>query len=253
MGFVYCHIERIKKFLNSSPRDRRIRLLTKLVRRFLEQRRTGIVHIGAHQGTEARTYRQLPVLWFEANPELMPDLIRNIAPFPKQRAFNVLLGNTEKEVEFHISSNCGESSSIYQFGSHAMGEQTLWPGFDLQMQRTLTLKMRPMDDVVAESSIDLRGYNFWTLDVQGAELLVVEGATKSLRSCMAMVVEISTVEVYKDAPTYKDLREALGHCDLVPYIEPDQSGLKHGDMLFVRRALNDNWYFSVLTKLASSS
>src|SRR5262249_53010535 len=154
------------------------------------------------------------------NPELMPGLLRNIAPFPSQRAFCTLLGDCRREVDFHIASNCGASSSLFALGSSAVGRESLWPDIDLHIERTVRLPMETVDAFLAKHKIDLASFDTWVLDVQGAEVLVLVGATHSLRSCRVIRTEVSTVEVYEGGARYADLRAHFAAYGFVPLLEP---------------------------------
>jgi len=126
----------------------------------------------------------------------MEALHRNIAPFPNQHACCALLGDSAREVDFNIASNFGGSSSVFAFGPYAVGDKSLWPDTNLQMQKTISLRMQTLDSLISEKEIDPRKYDHWVIDVQDAGLLVLEGATRSLSFCKAVSLEISTVEVY---------------------------------------------------------
>ena len=79
----------------------------------------GVVHVGANSGQERDVYRDLGlrVLWIEAINEVFDELVRNIAGHPKQKSLCALLTDRDgAEYQFHIASNSGASSSIYQFG-----------------------------------------------------------------------------------------------------------------------------------------
>ena len=69
---------------------------------------SGILHIGAHRGTEASAYDWLhkKVLWIEANPAISEDLSENINKYFDQKYICALVGDeNKKNVDFYISNN----------------------------------------------------------------------------------------------------------------------------------------------------
>lgn len=200
-----------------------------------QTRATGILHLGAHTGQEREVYRELgkPVVWVEANPEIFGLLKSNIAPIPHHSALCALLGDTDgKEQTFHISNNFeGVSSSVFPFGEYAAGERSLWPELDLKMVSTMTLPMARLDTLLAANNLDARDYDFWVLDLQGAEMLALAGAGHSLLHCRCLLAEVSEKEVYRGGADYQDLQRYLAAADFFPAWEPH---LPHDDVLFVK-------------------
>jgi FkbM family methyltransferase len=196
---------------------------------------TGILHLGAHTGQEREVYRELgkPVVWVEANPAIFPLLQSNIATIPHHSALCALLGDTDgKEQTFHISNNsAGVSSSVFPFGEYATGERSLWPELDLKMVSTITLPMVRLDTLLAANKSDPRDYNFWVLDLQGAEILTLAGAGQSLIHCRTVLAEVSEKEVYRGGAVYQDLQRHLAAAGFSPAWEPH---LPHDDVLFVK-------------------
>jgi FkbM family methyltransferase len=200
-----------------------------------QARATGILHLGAHTGQESGVYRELgkPVVWVEANLQIFPSLQTNIASMPHHSALCALLGDTDgKEQTFHISNNFeGVSSSVFPFGEYAAGERSLWPELDLKMVSTMTLTMIRLDTLLRANNLDARDYDFWVLDLQGAEMLALAGAGQSLKHCCCLLAEVSKKEVYRGGADYQDLRRNLAAAGFFPAWEPH---LPHDDVLFVK-------------------
>lgn len=233
--------------------EKALRLYQKLIKLHLDRRYRGTFHIGANEGAEAYKYGNRKVIWIEANPELMPGLLKNIAPYSRQQAYCALLGDGEREVDFHIASNSGLSSSVYSFGRYSTGDRSLWPDAGLKMQRSIRLRMETLDRFVESQGIDLDGYDHWVVDVQGAELLVLQGAEKSLAFCKAIVIEISTVEVYEGGALYPEIKHFLVTRGFMPLLEPQTVDLKHGDVMFVHASVKETPYLRALRGLLARS
>lgn len=227
------------------------RQIHKLINHYLNNRDGGVLHIGANNAEEAYLYGDRPVIWFEANPDVMPRLQQNIEAFLNHQAFCVLLGNERREVDFHIASNGGSSSSIFAFGRYLAGRESLWPDLNLRMERTIRLEMQTLDGILAKHDIDASAYDRWVVDVQGAELLVPKGAADSLRHCKIISLEVSTVEVYEGGVRYPEIRDYLRTAGFIPIVEPNTLSMPHGDITFVHPSLWNSPYFRSLMFILS--
>ena len=47
---------------------------------------------------------------------------------------------------------------------------------------TIELKSITIDTFVKNNNIDIKNYNHWVIDIQGAELLALKGAKESLKN-----------------------------------------------------------------------
>jgi FkbM family methyltransferase len=184
----------------------------------------GVLHIGGHRGQEATTYAraQARVLWFEALDGAYLDLVKNLKDFPGQDAVQALLGNEEKLVSFHVASNDGMSSSIYPFAANNR--------LGISMNESVQLKMKRLDTILTREQAEQ--YPHWVLDVQGAELSVLEGSGRLLDSCQTMDVEVSTFEVYEGGVTYVQLDLFLRSEGFLPLWQP--MGRTHENVIYVR-------------------
>lgn len=242
-------VSRAARFWQLPRRERLRRVARKLITRYLDNRRGGILHVGAHNGREALAYGMRRVIWFEANPALMPLLSQQLEAFPSQRAFCVALGDRVGQVDFHVAPDDGETSSLFDFGRFASGHDSLWPALDLRMEKTIRVNMTTLDAFLADHRLDPADYDRWFIDVQGAELLVLEGAQKSLPHCRVLFTEISTVEVYRGAALYPDVKRVLDAAGFVALADPEQLGIRHGGVTFVHRSLCRSLYFRALLAL----
>ena len=118
-----------------------------------------------------------------------------------------MLGNSNgRECTFHISNNQqGVSSSLFEFGEYGTGEKSLWPELNLSMIQKISLPSVTLDSLLTANDLNVKDYSFWVVDLQGAEKVAFEGAYESLKSCEALYVEVSTVEVYKGGVLYAEL------------------------------------------------
>lgn len=196
---------------------------------------SGILHIGGHLGQESHWYSDLgkPVVWLEAMPDAVSIIEEITRHYPNQRVYQACLTNVDDQiVQFNVSSNnSGASSSLFQFGSASVGKASMWPELNLEMSRVLSLRTVTLDTLMMSNAIPIQKYDHWILDVQGAESLVIQGATESLKSCRSLVVEASSIEVYEGGAQWIDVKELLQESGFTPLWEC----LGHMDVLFVRK------------------
>ena len=162
----------------------------------------GLIHIGANSGQERHLYRQLGlhVLWIEADPEVFQRLRENTANLPRQRAINALVSDVDgTEIDFHIANNEGLSSSMYPFSGHARA----WPHVQYVSERRLIA--RRLDQLLEEQNVDLANYGALVLDVQGAELPVLAGATATLPAISWIRLPAPDFDSYRGAPNIAEI------------------------------------------------
>ena len=220
---------KVNKSINEDH-DRNYR--AELIKQYIS-RSKGILHLGAHLGQEAEKYDELEkrVLWVEALPEIYKRLDERLRGFKNQNALLALLGNTDHtDITFYISNNFeGASSSIFEFGEYANGDKSLWPQQNLHMTGEIHLQCITLDTLFSANQIDVQDYDFWVIDLQGSEKLALEGAAESLKCSRSLLVEVSTVEVYKSGVLWPELKDFLEKNGFSPLWEPfDQ----HCDVLF---------------------
>jgi FkbM family methyltransferase len=149
----------------------------------------GILHLGAHKCEEAPLYHTIGVndeniLWVEANSDLINPYQNNI--------LNAVVSNKDNEdVEFIITNNM-ESSSILELYTHHI-EHPHVKEINRRNVKTITL-----NTLYAINNIPFDRYDFINLDIQGAELKALQGATNILPHIKAIYTEVNEKELYKD-------------------------------------------------------
>ena len=165
---------------------------------------TGIFHVGAHECEELLFYNSFGVknediVWIDAVESKVTDATnRGIV-----NVYNALITDKDDEdVEFNISNNI-QSSSILEFGTHS--EEHPWVVYtDKVIKKSITV-----DTFFEKNDLDASKYNFWNFDIQGAELIALKGATKSLQYAKALYLEVNEKELYKDCALIDEIDEFL--------------------------------------------
>jgi FkbM family methyltransferase len=178
-----------------------------------------IVHVGAHRGEEAELYDRwgaARVIWIEADPTVAVDLRANLAalkPVPRvwlarkakgptrHQVIEALVGDEDgKPTDFYIFSNGGASNSIFRKDdNHPKMQQVIETG---EVKR---LHMRQLDGLLAENGIAPHEVDILVLDVQGAELLCLKGATQVLQHARLIEAEVSKTSFYQNGVLLPEL------------------------------------------------
>lgn len=197
--------------------------LQPFVREFFLLQSHGILHIGAHEGQEAKMYnrRNKAVIWVEAVPRHFEKLSKNIKQFRNQIAFNAMLSDQCKTSrDFFITSNNGESSSLYP-----LAKNEYWVG--LENSEVCKLPSQRLDCLFSEPEI--QKFDYWIVDVQGAEIEVLKGAGDLIRFCRYLQVEISQEKFYIGGADFQDVKLFLESQSFVPLWLPSQP---HEEIIF---------------------
>ncbi|MEE3715590.1 FkbM family methyltransferase [Tumidithrix elongata RA019] len=155
----------------------------------------GVIHIGAHEGQELVSYSAMgitPILLIEANPNIFEDLqiyAQSFANRDKITCVNCAISNTNGMANFHITSY-DQSSSLLPLKQH----REIYPTIEEVAQIEVPLKT--LDTLLEELDCNPSLFNILNIDIQGAELLALQGAIKTLACIEAINIEVSYVELY---------------------------------------------------------
>ncbi|NBQ48542.1 MAG: FkbM family methyltransferase, partial [Sphingobacteriia bacterium] len=167
----------------------------------------GIIHIGANGGQEAATYcnRGNNVIWIEASPFVMPTLLNRIAKYENQKAIQALV--TDKDgIEYDFlcdKNNAGQSSSLFDFHLHTK----MFP--KVVMGESIKLTGKTLPTILKENNINLEEYRCINMDVEGAELLVLKGASSILHNFETITLEASDFESRVGQPMLQDIDDFM--------------------------------------------
>ena len=194
----------------------------------------GVFHLGAHRGEEAPIYEWFgkKVIWVEANPVIFDELKDNLVKYKYQKAYKALIYNKDHdEIDFYLSSNDYASSSIFKFGDLSVGKNSLWSKKRLEHKFKLRLKTITIDTLIKINLLDISAYNHWVIDLQGAELLALQGAEQALKTCNSIYIEVSKGDVYQKGAQWEEVKNFLKKNNFFPNWDLDGA---HSNVLFTK-------------------
>jgi FkbM family methyltransferase len=189
----------------------------------------GILHVGAHMCEERALYNSINVgdndiLWIEA--------IRETVTYVKTINDNiniiqsVITDKDDEELSFMITNN-KESSSIFNFGTHAIEHPQI---FEIERRQ---LKSITLNTLFERNNISYDRYDFINIDIQGAELKALKGAICILPHIKAIYAEVNEKMLYEGAGLLPELDEYLATFNFTRVItNMTQHGW--GDALYIK-------------------
>jgi FkbM family methyltransferase len=193
---------------------------------------TGVLHIGANTGQEVNDYYNSGVnktLWIEADPSLMTLLDNNIKSFKNAIAINACLTDKDNEtVEFNISNNEGQSSSILELQTH----KTAHP--EVHYVKKIKLNSIRLDSLFKEKDLNINEYEFVNIDIQGAELLCLKGFGDLLNNVKYIYLEINDDYLYSNCALYPEIVEYLKTYGFEPKEKKMAGNFGWGDAFFIK-------------------
>lgn len=190
---------------------------------------SGVIHIGAHFGQEADVYHKhgLKVIWIEANRKIYQQLKQNVLKYAGTISINACVTDKDGDiVPFNISNNEGQSSSLFEFGTHTQEH----PGI-VFTERT-RLQTARVETILKDRKINPEEYDFVNIDIQGAELLALKGM--DLSHIRYAYLEVNERELYKGIPLIKEIDEYLLSFNL-HRVETNMTSFGWGDAFYIRK------------------
>ena len=165
----------------------------------------GILHIGAHMCEERVLYNSINIrdkdtLWIEAIGEIVAYVKKINENINIVQA--VITDKDDEELSFMITNN-KESSSIFNFGTHAIEHPHV---FEIERRR---LKSITLNTLFERNNIPHDRFDFINIDIQGAELKALKGAVCILPHIKAIYAEVNEKMLYEGAGLLPELDEYL--------------------------------------------
>ena len=189
---------------------------------------TGVVYVGAHYGEEVPDYIECGVeraMLFEPLKENFGILADRVKDFDIDITLHQkALGSGEGKGYMNLSSNHNASSSLLEPKKH------------LELHPSVSFEGVENVEISFLDKYDCEGYNFISLDVQGYELEVLKGASKTLENIDAVLCEVNRAEVYKDNAFIEQIDEFLSKYNM-ERLDTSWDGDLWGDAFYMRKDL----------------
>lgn len=189
----------------------------------------GILHIGANYCQEKKEYEKLTspnkIFWVEANPIIVENIKSTC---PEQNIYQALITDKDdEELDFNISSNDGQSSSIYEFNKHKINHPSI------HFISTIKVKTTTLDtfcSTIFSSDVP----NVLVIDVQGAELLVLSGGDKMLENVDIILTEVNIDYTYTGCGLVSEIDNILSKKSFQKVYQHIWSGHTYGDAIYIK-------------------
>ena len=195
----------------------------------------GVIHIGAHEGQEIDEYLAMNVqkmLLIEANPDVYDRLKNKLKNYDSDRieAINFAISNYDGKASLRVTSS-DQSSSLLPLKLHSQ----IYPQITEDKQIEVTCKQ--LDSLLQEDYFDATQYNLLNIDIQGAEMMALQGAKTTLKHIEAINIEVNYVELYEGCVLVHELDSFLREYgfERVATISPYHQSW--GDAFYVKKSI----------------
>ncbi|MGK7920533.1 MAG: FkbM family methyltransferase [Trichodesmium sp.] len=166
----------------------------------------GIIHVGAYDGKYLKFYQYLnfsTILLIEANPTVFARLKENIGEESNDvKAVNYAISNQNGKVKLYVNS-IRQSSSILPLKNY----RNIYP--NIRETEQLIVESKTLDTLLQELDLSPTDFNILNLDIQGAELLALQGATNLLKYIDVVYTKVNYEELYESCALAEKIDEFL--------------------------------------------
>lgn len=240
-------------YINSpSPIEYELRLI------FDVQKPLVIFDIGSCEGEDSIRYSRIfsnsRIFAVEALPSNLPLLKANLDKYSVENVEILPFALSDKigTCNFYVSSGQLEGNKENQDWDYGNKSSSLLPPEKhleiipwLKFQDMIIVEARTLKDVCLEKEIAC--IDFIHMDVQGAELKVLEGAEEFIKQVKLIWLEVEAIELYKNQPLKQDIEVFMQKKGFFKIKDTVDS--VSGDQLYI----NKNYLFRNLKVLASLS
>lgn len=202
-----------------------------------------IFEIGACEGENsvryAKRFPNVRLFAFEPLPGNYENLCARVAQYACHQVQPVPLCLSEAvgEADFFVSSGRpqGATDPDWDFGNKSSSllppdrNAEFFPW--MEFKQKISVKTSTIDIFCKEKNI--KKVDFMHIDVQGAELMVLNGGKKALANTSALWIEVSQVSLYKGQALKRDVEQTMQQLGFVKIM--DTVGGWSGDQFWVKR------------------
>lgn len=188
-----------------------------------------ILDIGANTGQFykliSKVYPQSEYLLIEGNPECESELESLKVEYKIQ-----LLSNSDKEVDFWIDNSNSKSTgnSIYKENTNFFINS-----------KSIKLQTRTLDSILDKV------FDLIKIDTQGSELDILKGASKTIKNCKGIILEVSMVEYNQGSPLQDEVYKFMEDIGFIPadilnkIYHPENGQHIQSDVLFINKNIQN--------------
>ena len=198
----------------------------------------GIIHVGANRGQEVEAYKSSgirPVVLIEPLPDPFARLVKAVDAEAGFHTVQACCSDQVRDVEFHVASNGGQSSSYLPPAEHLK----VYP--HVTFGSTINLRTKTLDtllDELAADGVATAQLDYLALDTQGSERDVLLGAPRTLEKVNFVWTEVSMSNLYKGDSSVYEMIEFMRARSFDLFSMMMRRKL-WGDALFIRTGLVD--------------
>jgi len=206
-----------------------------------------IFDIGARDCEESVNFSKIfpksRIFSFECNPQVIPTAERKIKSATNIKLVKKALSNTEGTIDFfpidceksrtkHIDGNPG-ASSLFKIENY--------PKNEFYVQKHIKVPTTTLSNFMSHEKI--KKIDIIWMDVQGAELMVLEGLKDKIENIGLIHTEVEFVRIYKNQPLFSDIKKYLNGkgFSLLTFTSFSRY---FGDAIFINNKLNSGKNFA---------
>ena len=193
----------------------------------------GIILIGAYDGKTLKRLNlpnTVKILVIDANQGAVERLQENFANSPNIQVVQAAIANHNDTVTLHLTS-LESSSSILPWKQYS----EIYP--NIKEIQQLTLSSRTLDTLLEELNLSPSDFNILILDIQGAELLALEGANQLLNTLDAIYTNVHYQELFEGGALAEEVNQFLSDYQFDIVAEDTPYHPAWGEAFYVRQTV----------------
>jgi FkbM family methyltransferase len=193
----------------------------------------GIILIGAYDGKTLKRLNlpnTVKILVIDANQGAVERLQENFADSPNIQVVQAAIANHNDTVTLHLTS-LESSSSILPWKQYS----EIYP--NIKEIQQLTLSSRTLDTLLEELNLSPSDFNILILDIQGAELLALEGANQLLNNLDAIYTNVHYQELFEGGALAEEVNQFLSDYQFDIVAEDTPYHPAWGEAFYVRQTV----------------
>jgi FkbM family methyltransferase len=208
-----------------------------LLRHLEKKQPVVLIDVGAHEGDFTAAVSSHSGITRGVLVEPLPQKVASLQKrfvLPTYQVFACALSSRTGMTDFEVNE-FDATSSLLKMQRH-MPELT---AVSYGEPKNIKCHTRTLDDLVAEANINW--VHLLKIDVQGAEHLVIQGATNILKTTSMVWTEVSFKPLYEMSTSFSEIYELLGKAnfklvELEPGFRAPDGELLQADALFINSA-----------------